>query len=204
MQKQRAINALTSNLRQIRDQFFAAMVLLLALPGIGLAQEVTLRFADGQDSISGTLTDFKDERFFIIASIGLVVIPTDGVFCVGDACPEQTRLQIESADVVLTSKDGDVFITGDLIEIDNDEYVIATALGEQRIAVGLVDCKGAGCIAVSANADVDKIVELSAGGITFRGTLVAFENDTFVLDHAVMGEVRVSASKFECQGPGCP
>jgi len=46
------------------------------------ADEVTLRFANGQDSISGLLTDFKEDRFFLEASIGMVVIPADGASCI--------------------------------------------------------------------------------------------------------------------------
>lgn len=198
------MTALLSVLQQQCSRYLVAALLVLVVPTTGIAQEVTLRFANGQDSLSGILRDFRDGKFFIDGSIGLVAIPTDGVVCVGDACPAETRLQIENADVVLTSKDGTMFITGGLIEIDNGEYVIATVIGEQRIATNLVDCKGQGCLAVSAAPSRDRTVTLTAGDVTLEGMLIRFANGTYVLDHPVLGEMTLSAGKFDCSGPGCP
>jgi len=205
MQTHRSINTLTSILR--RAWLVVAVIFSLLLPVTGTAQDkptVSLRFANGQDSISGPLVDFKDEKFFIEASIGLVAIPTNGVICVGEACPEGTRLVIDNAAVVLTSKDGTVTISGDLIEIDNNEYVLATVVGEQRIAADMVNCAGQGCLPLASDLPADKTVELTAGETTLKGKLIRFENNSFVLDHAEMGVIRVSASKFGCAGPGCP
>jgi len=99
MQTHRSINTLTSILR--RAWLVVAVIFSLLLPVTGTAQDkptVSLRFANGQDSISGPLVDFKDEKFFIEASIGLVAIPTNGVICVGEACPEGTRLGVCAGD----------------------------------------------------------------------------------------------------------
>lgn len=203
MQIRRRINTLTSKFKYV----WLGMAVSLALPTLAVAQDegtVSLRFANGQDSISGALVDFKDNRFFLESSVGLVAIPTDGVICVGEACPEGTKLEIDNAAVVLTSKDGTVTISGDLIEIDNNEYVLATVVGEQRIAADLVNCAGQGCLPVGSAVGTDKTVELTAGETTLKGQLIRFENNSFVLDHAEMGVVRVSASKFGCAGPGCP
>lgn len=207
MQKHHLINSFTSIRQQLRIRLILALSLSFALSSVGNAQtadDVTLRFANGQDSISGTLTDFKDGKFFMQASIGLVVIPTDGVFCVGDACPEETRLQVADAQIVLTSKTGNVTMTGDLIEIENDEYVLATAFGVQRIAAGLVNCEGAACVSVPANLPVDNTVELTNGGITLKGILMGFQDDSYILKDEVMGEIRVKATQFQCSGAGCP
>lgn len=207
MLKHHLINSLTSFLRRFFNPHFILASVLSTLPVIAFAQsanDITLRFANGQDSISGTLTDFKDNKFFIEASIGLVVIPTDGVFCVGDACPEGTVLEVENAQVILTSKESNVRISGDLIEIANNEYVLATEFGVQRIAMDLVNCEGADCLVALVDQPVDKTVELSSGGVTLRGTLLGFRDDSYILNDEVMGEIRVSALKFVCSGPGCP
>ncbi len=191
-----------AKVRHIVAQIGGVAFLTLGLSTSAFAQDVTLRFASGQDSMSGALTDFKDNKFFLDSSIGLVVIPTDGVICIGDACPEGTRLQLENARVVLTAIDGTASITGDLIEVDGDEYVVATSIGEQRVAIDIVNCEGEGCVPVLA--PKDRLVELTNGGITLKGELLGFENDSFILDDQVMGEIRVSAAEFECSGVGCP
>ncbi len=198
------MTALLSALQQRFRQFLIAAVVLLVGATAASAQEVTLRFANGQDSLSGTLRDFRDGKFFIDGSIGLVAIPTDGVLCVGEACPEGTRLEIDNANVVLTSKDGTTFIAGDLIEVENDEYVIATVFGEQRIATNLVDCKGQGCLPVAAIPSRDRAVVLTAGDVMLEGKLIRFANGTYVLDHPVLGAMTLSANRFACSGPGCP
>jgi len=191
-----------TKVRHIVAQIGGVAFLTLGLSTSAFAQDVTLRFASGQDSMSGALTDFKDNKFFLDSSIGLVVIPTDGVICIGDACPEGTRLQLENARVVLTAIDGTASITGDLIEVDGDEYVVATSIGEQRVATDIVNCEGEGC--VPALAPEDRLVELTNGGITLKGELLGFEDESFILDDQVMGEIRVSALEFECSGVSCP
>ncbi len=207
MQSRHAINALASSSKRTRARLAASVLTLLVAPSLAFGQDVndvTLRFANGQDSISGTLTDFRDGKFFLDATIGLVAIPVDGVSCIGNACPEETRLEIENAGVVLTSKDGSASISGDLIEIVDGEYLLATAFGEQRIAVDRVDCKGEGCIAVPESPPADPSVELTNGEVTLQGNLLGFDDGIFILDDRVMGEIRVRASEFECRGAACP
>lgn len=200
-------NSLKSCRRQFSVRHIFAVLLSLAVPSFGIAQDandVTLRFANGQDSITGSLKDFKDEKFFIEASIGLVVIPSAGISCIGEACPEETRLQVADAKVTLTSKDGQFSMAGDLIEIDGNEYVLATSIGVQRIDAGLVTCEGEGCGIAPAGPAVDTTVVLTNGGITLRGDLVGFEGDTFILKDEIMGEIHISSGEFVCSGAGCP
>lgn len=200
-------NALRRALRRVRLHVLISTLLPVVMPSMGLAQDtnvVTLRFANDQESISGNLTDFRDGKFFIESSIGLLAIPVDGVSCVGAACPEGTSLRIANAQVVLTAKNGSVTLAGDLIEIRDNEYVIATLVGEQRIAVDLVDCAGEGCPPASENPVSDGIVELTNGDVTLRGRLVGFEGDSYLLDVDLMGVIRFNASQFECLGASCP
>jgi len=179
---------------------------LCLAPLAATAAEVTLRFANGQDSISGELQAYEDGRFRIDSTIGMIVIPDDGVTCIGDACPEGTKLVLENARVVLASKDGSVTFEGDLIEATASDYVIATSIGEQRIPIDLVTCEGEGCVAISV-ADIGPLsgdVTLSNKAITLEGELLGFEDGSYILQEPTLGEVRVSADDFECAGAGCP
>lgn len=138
-----------------RQRARAALIVLstvcvgFATPGAAEdTDNITLRFANGQDSISGRLSEYKEGRFYLDASIGMVAIPGDGVVCIGAVCPEGTALEIENARVVLTAKDGTASLAGDLIEVAGGDYVLATIMGEQRVAVKLVRCEGEGCALV--------------------------------------------------------
>jgi len=185
----------------------ASAMMFIAVPSTTLAQsadEVTLRFANGQDSISGLLTDFKEDRFFLEASIGLVVIPADGASCIGATCPEGTRLVIENGSVVLTSLDGGVTLSGDVIDASGDEFLLATAFGEQRIAKELVTCSGEGCPVGVDLTELDRSVRLTGGGVTLKGELVDFDEGVFTVVDSVIGEVRVKAENFNCLGFACP
>ena len=168
--------------------------------------EVTLRFADGQDSISGALINFEDNRFTIDSNIGLIVIPADGVACIGDACPPGTQLQTENKTVELSSKDGSVTFVGDVIEVTDSHYVIATSIGEQRVPIDLVTCKGDGCITDGTTPEIIQggEVVLSNEAITLSGELIGFEDGHYLLQEATMGEIRVNADAFACEGAGCP
>ena len=186
----------------------AATFLALAPQGAA-AQDpntVTLRFAGDQESLSGPLIKFEDDKFLIDSKIGMVAIPASAAVCIGDACPEGTRLVLEESGVTLTSLDGTVMINGDLIEVDGDEYVLATAFGEQRIQTAMVTCEGVGCVEVTAarlDADSTEVI-LSDGEVTLTGELIGTDDGFYIIDEAVMGELRVSAAKFTCVGPKCP
>lgn len=210
MHNNRRLTALTSVLKSLMSPRGVAAALLLALPSMAGAQtefNVTLRFADGQDSISGALTNFENNRFYINASIGLVAIPADGVVCIGDACPQSTRLKLENARIVLTAKDGSASMAGDLIEIHRNEYVLATAIGVQRVPVDLVDCDGALCrksAPAAPAAPRDATVVLTSGGNRLEGKLLGVEDGAYILETNTLGEIRVSSADFECEGAVCP
>ena len=48
-------------------------------------------------------------------------------------------------DVTLTSTDGTMSLTGELMGVDNDNYVIRTALGDLRVATSSMICEGDAC-----------------------------------------------------------
>ncbi len=47
--------------------------------------------------------------------------------------------------VVLVSNDGFISFEGELLALDDNFYVVRTSVGEVRIPVSDVSCKGAGC-----------------------------------------------------------
>lgn len=244
MQMYQPFDAIMRVLKHVRLGLLASGAVFLSLPTAGIAQDandVTLRFASGQDSMIGELTKFEDNKYFVNSSIGLVVIPAQGVTCEGTACPEGTRpvtetvavepapvepapaepapvivadpvetvtppepVEIEDKQVVLKATNGSMTVTGDFIAIEDDNYVVATPFGELRIEANLVTCEGQACPDIPEPQTTDKSVSLSYAGITMTGTLLGFEDNTYILDDDVMGTIRVSAEQFVCEGPGCP
>lgn len=191
------------------SRLLATLLCAALVPQASLAQdanEVTLRFASGQESLDGTLVEFKDDKFLIESKLGLLAIPNIGVVCIGAACPEGTTPQIDDARIVLTSLDGSVTIEGDLIEVRNNTYFIATAVGEQLVSIDAVNCVGEACVEPTAlsTAPASKQVELFNGEITLAGELVDIEDGSYILNEQTMGEIRVSMADFDCSGPGCP
>jgi len=60
-----------------------------------------------------------------------------------------------SNDVVLKASDGSINVVGELLDFDDDNYVIQTALGELRISASRVRCEGEACPDIeTATADV--------------------------------------------------
>jgi hypothetical protein len=176
--------------------------MFMLLASVGMAQnanQVTLKFDDGT-GISGELLEFANDTFRIQAHVGLIVVPADGVFCIGAACPEGTLLEVESAAVTLISLDGTQQLSGDVIEVVNGEYVLATDFGEVRIGTELVKCEGVGCV----DSQISKEVVLSDGSVTLEGTLLELENGAYIIDVEALGQIRVDANQFECSGEACP
>lgn len=182
------------------------------VPDMSLAQAdspVTLQFEDGRGSLTGRLTAYRNDKWFMDTSVGQLVLDDIGITCVGEACPPGTGLDFQPGPVVLTSKDGSESIDGELIGIVEDQYVLSTAVGEQRIDVALVDCDGAACggtasSAVAAADPENTDVELTNGSITLVGELLDVVDRSFILKERTMGDIRVSMAEFSCSGAACP
>lgn len=185
-------------------------VILAFVPSFSIAQEqnnITLRVEVGgtvAETISGELLSFEDGKFTVNSALGPLVIPSDGVSCVGDACPESTRLKITSGQMILTARDGSFTITGRLIEVVDDQYVVATSVGEMRVKTALVDCRGDGCDQVKPKAEFGGQVVLSNGATTLRGTLLGIVDGSYLLEEEALGTIRVKTERFKCVGAGCP
>ena len=177
---------------------------LLAVVGFQASgQSVTLKYDDG-DGISGELIEFANDVYKLQTSIGLVTIPAEGISCIGLACPESERLQIASAPITLTSHDGSAQLSGDLLEVVDGQYVVASDVGEVRIDIDLVTCDGDGCPEQEPAQTIGGPVVLTSGSTTIEGELLSLEPGAYIVETANLGTIRVSTEQFDCSGPGCP
>lgn len=170
------------------------------------ADTITLRTDSGED-IAGELVSFENGMFRINSSIGLLAIPSADVICIGQGCPEGTQAEDPETRIVVTSLDGEMTISGDLLEVSNGSYVIATEVGEMRISLSDVTCEGPGCAIAGVDAVQDiksAQVVLVGQDVTIEGKLVEDLPDAFVVDVDALGVIRVSKDAFACQGAGCP
>ena len=185
-------------------------VLLVSAASVAHAQDgaqrentVTIIF-DDSEGITGELLSFSDSTLRIQSSVGAITIPADDVSCIGAACPEELRLEIAAAPIVLTSIDGGVPLAGDLIEVSNNQYVVATAAGELRIEIDKVNCQGEGCVTQVSGPAFGGPVVLSNGATEISGTLVGIDENSYLVEVENLGAIRVQLDTFTCNGPGCP
>ncbi|MFU8777536.1 MAG: substrate-binding domain-containing protein, partial [Roseovarius sp.] len=71
----------------VRAAILAALS-FLALPGLALAQDVTLRSHDGAVEISGNLLGFDGEFYRVDTIYGELTVDGSGVICEGPGCPD--------------------------------------------------------------------------------------------------------------------
>ncbi|MEJ8560158.1 hypothetical protein QTO30_02140 [Yoonia sp. GPGPB17] len=167
------------------------------------SETVTLKFYDG-DGISGELIEANDQFVMLRSSIGMVTIPVEGVSCIGQACPEAMRFVPVGPTLTFTTTDGSVEVMGQLIEISNDQYVIATNLGELRINVDGAICSGDGCPDVGSQPTFGGDVILTNGATVIEGKLIGIEGAAYLVEVPTMGAIRVDSGVFECAGASCP
>lgn len=203
----------------------------LQLPAAALASEITLQSADGALKFVGKLIEFTDNKYILSTNLGNIAIGADGVVCEGDACPviEEPTTEVASAattpadfkggPVSLQSFDGALKFEGNLIAIENGNYIVRTQLGDLQIATDSVTCVGGGCPQVvvesleqtetvpeniKIDADDPRVTLTSFdGNLKFVGDLVEVTNGKYVIK-TNLGELRVSASTVKCEGPACP
>lgn len=128
---------------------FGISAMAMAIPA--QSQEnpfVRVEMPDSDVSIEGELIDFDDEYYFIAGSIGTIRVPRERVVCIGLGCPgneiEVAEDQVGLA-VVLESIDGEMRLSGDLINVEEQHYIINNSLGEFRVLKTEVNCIGAAC-----------------------------------------------------------
>lgn len=164
---------------------------------------ITLLY-EGEDGISGELLEYDGKVFKIASSVGRLTIPAGQVTCIGEACPEGVRLEPTLPMISLKGVDGSISVTGHLIDANDKEYVLATNVGEFRIAVDAVTCEGEGCPVVQGELPESGLVVLSDGDNTVEGTLIGLDGSSFVVQHELLGTLRLDRSVFTCEGSVCP
>ena len=80
----------------------AALVSALMLPVAAVAEQVTLKSADGTVNVVGEFVDFKDDNYIIRTVLGDLRISASRVRCEGAACPQITTA---AADVMISGSD---------------------------------------------------------------------------------------------------
>lgn len=163
---------------------------------------VTIKFDDGE-GITGVLVETTDIGLRLDTLMGVVNIPLDGVSCIGAACPSTIVLETEEKPILLTSLDGATKMKGNLLEIVDGQYVLATVIGEMRVPVDQVTCEGSGCVAPVAEPVLGGQVTLTSGNTVLQGILRGLDKDSFLVEVAAFGELRVPRD-FDCSGDGCP
>ncbi|SPF76107.1 Phosphate-binding protein PstS [Aliiroseovarius pelagivivens] len=203
----------------------------LQFPAVALASEVTLQSSDGTLKFVGELIEFKDGKYILSTNLGDIAIGAEGVVCEGEACPtieapaeevaaaESTPADFKGGPVSLQSFDGALKFEGNLIAIENGNYIVRTQLGDLQIATDSVTCVGGGCPQVvvesleptetvpeniKIDADDPRVTLTSFdGNLKFVGDLIEVTNGKYVIK-TNLGELRVSASTVKCEGPACP
>ena len=154
--------------------------------------------------LTGEVTDVTDTTIRRNTSDGAVTIPLAGVTCIGAACPEAVRQNIEDLPkVVLSTPDGSVKLAGSLLEIADDQYVLATEAGEMRLNISDVNCEGDACQDAQADFAFGGPVVLESDAAVVEGILTGLDEDSYFVEVDVLGSLRVSRD-FACSGTGCP
>jgi len=203
-------NHLVTRLIGLPKTFALATLLGGSLTTAGWAQAVntiTLKYEGGED-ITGEFIEEVDGLIKIKASIGMIAIPIEGLSCVGAACPEGTHIALSEDTITLKTKDGKVSLTGHLIAIENDQYVIATNIGEITVDISTVDCEGYACLSSDDVAKAEfafggNVVLVSDAG-QLAGVLTDIVDDAYVINTSNLGLLRVSTTTYTCEGDGCP
>ena len=107
------------------------------LPTLSLADQVSLKSADGTVNIVGELVEFKDDNFIIRTELGDLRISAARVRCEGAACPvietASADVQIEGADSIALGM-MPLLIAGFAAAMDAEAELTNTAVAGQSVA----------------------------------------------------------------------
>lgn len=124
-------------------------ILFALLASVAAAQTsntILLESSDTNVSISGQLIEAVNGQYRVQTLAGLLEIDINDVACSGNGCPSVEPNFVAGAPVNLVSSDGDVNITGNIVSVFNDQYVIGNSVaGIIRLDTDSVDCSGQGC-----------------------------------------------------------
>ena len=131
-------------LPRIRKAAFGAGVFASAglLPFAAMADEVTLKSADGTINLTGEFVEFSGEYYVIQTALGSLRISAARVRCEGDACP---TFDTQEAGVKLAGSDAmgvglmPLLLSGFASHLDAEASIIETAQEGQLIADLIAD-----------------------------------------------------------------
>lgn len=115
---------------------------------MSLAEPVELISHDGSVSVSGELIEFDGSTYTIRTALGNLFIDSEQVECLGAGCPENldaTGPTVQDLTVELVSLDGNVTLSGELLDYDGSLYTLGTILGNLTVDALQVQCIGAAC-----------------------------------------------------------
>lgn len=176
---------------------------IFAIADASLAQSsntITLRHNNG-DRIAGEFIETTQGAIRLQTLAGVVTVPLAELSCEGAACPSGETAQ---SALVLTALDGSFKVVGNLIEISDNQYVVATDLGEMRFDIDQALCSGIGCVTEVQQPTFGGAVALSDGNVVIEGQLVGLEESAYIVDVDNIGTLRIRSDLFQCVGIGCP
>lgn len=191
-----------SGVSQLRKCLLVAAV-FFACADAALAQSpntVTLSYDNG-DRISGEFLEQRQGAITLQTLMGVVTVPLAEVSCEGAACPSGDAAL---SPLILTALDGSFKVVGNLIETSNNQYVVATEVGEMRINIDQAVCTGIGCVVEAEQPAYGGDVSLTDGKVLIEGRLMDVEDGAYIVDVQTMGTIRVNSEVFQCTGANCP
>lgn len=194
-----------------RSTYLATLFAFCSLPVFAQSSNtVTIQFGDSDgDQITGELIEVTDLDIQLQTVAGTFTIPRAGTTCIGAACPgiaEQDVAEQNVRDkplVILSARDGSSQLMGNLLEIVNGQYVLATEAGELRLNISDVNCAGEACVEAPVAFEFGGPVALVSGTTSVEGTLTGLDDNSYFLEVDTLGTLRVSRD-FVCSGDGCP
>ena len=151
-----------------------AIFIFGTIPAIAQSQDQVILRSEGEFEIVGTEIALEDGIYQIKTALGELLIAADEVECIGTRC---AGLAAEKSAVrpmvTLQSKMGDMELNGRLIALEEDAYVLETALGELRLPTEIMTCVGAGCPDLPA----EPRFAIHANGAALENLLPSLLND---------------------------
>lgn len=120
-------------------------------------KEVRIYSEDGAINMTAELLDVRENELVVRTAVGPMAIDRSKVICEGPACPAEANAEPETRVVQLTSVDGTITMSGELLEVQPDKFVIQTAVGPMSVERSSVACEGAACPEVEQTLTADYV-----------------------------------------------
>lgn len=117
-----------------------------------------------------------------------------------------TAPNAQDRQVTLQSINGTSSVSGVLISVDDQAFVLRTRAGDLAISADAVRCLGAACPTPAPVFVIGETVALTShdGSVNVSGTLIAVDDSQFVIDAGLLGQLELDRALVTCDGAGCP